>query len=81
MEANDNEWPDTEEHYDWDDYEQEADDNKQGQVSNWYDNLSLPISKDKSYIFFTVDDILNKVLPNKLKDIRDAYGLNEDETI
>lgn len=75
MESNieDDEWPDEEGQDDnWDEYYKESkEDNRENTHDSVFSNMSLTYSKDRSFMFFTMEDILNKMLPAKLKVIEE----------
>jgi hypothetical protein len=44
-------------------------------------SAGLEYSKNKDFVFFTINEVLTKLIPIKIANIKDAYGLNDDEAI
>ena len=82
---NEDEWPDDEDQYDFENYGQEAntEEEKNGEQSLFENQnlLSLVHSKDKNFVFFTMNDVLTKMMPSKIKNICEAFYMSEDQAI
>lgn len=43
--------------------------------------LGLVQSSDKNFVFFTINDVINKMLPRKIDNMVEQLGLDQDQTI
>lgn len=88
------EWPDDdinqyEDDEDYNEYAQPVSDqveqiiSKQSLFKDGFAGMTsgLEYSKNKDFVFFTINEVLTKLLPVKITNMKDAYGLDADEAI